>query len=223
MIYWQVFFCFVLRLTVTRAFCAAALILATLLMVARPVGAAGDANPAASAFIRDLAAEAIKELTDPAVPQPRREALFRRLLNDHFDMAAISKFALGRYWRLASESQRIEFQHAFEDYLVHSYSARFSEYHGTGLHVAGSTNEANGVVIVHSKINTSKTEDVLLDWHLHSTDATFMIVDIVIEGVSMAVTERADFGSVIQSRGIDGLIEALRAKSSESAGTSITH
>ncbi len=205
--------------TVLRAFCTA-LVLATTFIPAPTVGAVADANPAASAFIRELGAESIKELTDPATPQPEREARFRRLLNEHFDMAAMSKFVLGRYWRLATDSQRTEFQHAFEDYIVHSYSARFREYRGTGLYVAGSANEASGVVIVHSKINTSKTEDVPVDWRLHSADGGFMIVDIVIEGVSMAVTERSDFASVMQSRGgIEGLIEALRAKNSESAST----
>jgi phospholipid transport system substrate-binding protein len=122
---------------------------------------------------------------------------------------------------LATDPQRIEFQQAFEDCIVQSYSARFSEYRGTRLYVVGSVNEAGGIVIVHSKINTSKTENVPLDWRLQSTDGAFMILDIVIDGISMAVTERSDFGSVIQSHGIDGLIEALRAKISESADKSL--
>jgi phospholipid transport system substrate-binding protein len=122
---------------------------------------------------------------------------------------------------LATDPQRIEFQQAFEDCIVQSYSARFSEYRGTRLYVVGSVNEAGGIVIVHSKINTSKTENVPLDWRPQSTDGAFMILDIVIDGISMAVTERSDFGSVIQSHGIDGLIEALRAKISESADKSL--
>jgi hypothetical protein len=48
------------------------------------------------------------------------------------------------------------------------------------------------------------------------------IVDLVVEGVSLAVTERSDFGSIIQNRGLDGLIEALRAKGSESGGAGAT-
>lgn len=198
--------------------------LAALLTLAPPAAvpaaaAAADANPAASAFIRELADESIKELTDPAVPQPEREARFRRLLVEHFDLAAIAKFSLGRYWRSASDAQRTEFRRVFEDFLVHSYSVRFREYHRVGFRVEGSANQADGDVTTRSKIKTSKTEEVALDWRLRPAGDSFVVVDIVVEGVSMAVTQRADFGSIIQNRGgIDGLIDALRAKNAESAG-----
>jgi phospholipid transport system substrate-binding protein len=201
------------------AFCAA-LVLAALFTLVPPVGAVADANPAASAFICDFGAESIKELTDPALPQAEREVRFRRLLVEHFDLAAISKFALGRYWRSATDSQRAEFKKAHEDFIVHSYAARFADYQGVGFQVAGSVNEAGGVIVVHSRTRISKTEEVFLDWHLHAASGSFVIVDIVIEGVSMAVTQRSEFGSIIQNRGgIDGLIAAMRAKNAEPAGS----
>jgi phospholipid transport system substrate-binding protein len=209
----------VLGFRVIRVFCAAMVLVAAFILAA-PVGAVADVNPAASAYIREFGAEALKELTDPATPQTEREVRFRQLFVDHFDLAALSKFALGRYWRSATASQRIEFKKILEDFIVHSYSARFGEYHGVGFNVVGSANEPDDAVIVHSRVRTSKTEEVLIDWHLRPTGATFVIVDIVVEGVSMAVTQRSDFGTIIHDRGgIDGLIEALRARISEPAGS----
>ena len=202
-----------------RAFCAV-LVLAAAVILAPPAGAGVDANPAASAFMRDLGTESIRELTDPATPRPEREARFRRLLVEHFDMAAISKFVLGRYWRTATESQRLEFRKAHVDFIVHSYSARFGEYRGVGFRVVGSTDGSGGAIVAHSRIRTSKTEEVSVDWRLRAAGDSFVIVDIVVEGISMAVTQRSDFGSIIQNRGgIDGLIAALRAKSAESTGS----
>jgi len=198
--------------------------LAALFVLAPAVAAVADANPAASAFIREFGAESLNELTDRAMPPAEREARFRRLLVEHFDMAALSKFALGRHWRLATDSQRNEFKKAHEDFIVHSYAARFADYHGVGFQVVGSVNEAGGAIVVHSRTRLSKTEEAFLDWHLRATGDGFLIVDIVIEGVSMRVTQRSDFGSIIQSRGgIDGLIEALRAKNSETAGSMLEH
>jgi phospholipid transport system substrate-binding protein len=212
-----------LGLMVLRAFQAAIALVATVIFAA-PVHAVADANPAASAYIRAFGAEALKELTDPATPQTEREVRFRQLFVEHFDLAALSKFALGRYWRSATESQRIEFKKVLEDFVVHSYSARFGEYHGVGFNVVGSANESGDAVIVHSRVRTSKTEEVLIDWHLRPAGPTFMIVDIVVEGVSMAVTQRSDFGSIIHDRGgVDGLIEALRARISEPAGSGPAH
>lgn len=202
-----------------RRFCAAAF-LAAAVLAAAPVRA-GDANPAASAFMQELGAAAIEELTDPAVPQPEREVRFRRLLRERFDMAAISRFVLGRYWRSASDAQRAEFQGLFEDFIVTSYSARFAEYRGEAFKVVGSTGDGGTGIIVHSRIDMPSSEDIRVDWRLRSTGDGFAIVDIIVEGVSMAVTQRSEFASVIQSRGgVDGLIEALRAKNAQSANSS---
>lgn len=206
-------------MTALRTVCTALLIFAAFVTV-WPAFAA-DANPAASAFMQALGNEAVRELTDPAVPKAEREARFRRLLNDHFDMAAISKFVLGRYWRSANESQREEFRKLFEDFIVGSYSARFGEYRGEAFKVAGSSIDNAGSIIVHSKIDMPSSEDIRVDWRLRGADPDFSIVDIIVEGVSMAVTQRSEFASVIQSRGgVDGLIEALRTKNAQSADSS---
>lgn len=207
-------------MTALRAFLAA-LFIAVAFVVVRPAAAAGDADPAASAFMQTLGNDAIHELTDPAVPTPERQARFRRLLSEHFDMAAIAKFVLGRYWRTATEAQRAEFQTLFEDFIVGSYSARFSEYRGEAFKVVGSNAETGGTVLVHSKIDMPTSEDIRVDWRLRGRGADFAIVDIIVEGVSMAVTQRSEFASVIQSRGgVDGLIEALRTKNAQSANNS---
>ena len=189
-------------------------------LVAAPAGA-DDANPAASAFMQSLATSAIKQLTDPALSPVERRARFHALLDEHFDMGAIAKFTLGRYWRSATEEQRTEFRQLFEDFLVQSYSTRFAEYHGEGFVVVGSAADAGGVIAVHSKVHMPSSEDIRVDWHLRAADGGFTIVDIVVEGVSMAVTQRSEFASVIQSRGgIAGLLDALRAKNAQSADSS---
>ena len=191
-----------------------------LAFVAAPAGA-DDANPAASAFMQSLGSKAIGELTNPDVPQPERQARFRTLLDQHFDVPAIAKFTLGRYWRTATDEQRTEFSKLFEDFIVQSYSTRFSEYHGESFQVTGSTTDQSGVTVVHSKIDMPSSEDVRVDWHLRPRDGSFAIVDIVVEGVSMAVTQRSEFASVIQSRGgVAGLLDALRAKNAQSADSS---
>ena len=174
-----------------------------------------DAGPAA--FVQELGSQAIKELANPAIPQPEREACFRRMLHDHFDMATISKFVLGRYWRSANEQQRGEFQQLFVDFLVHSYSTGFGEYLGKGITVTGASPDDGGTVVVHSKVDlpsaSSASRDVRVDWRLRRDDKDFSVVDIVAEGVSMSVTQRSQFASMIQDRGgVNGAIEALRTE-----------
>ncbi len=201
-----------------RAFCAALLLTAATAVVPA-AAAAGDVRPAAAAFIQQLGTDAINDLTDPAIPLSEREARFRRVLVDRFDMAAISKFVLGRYWRSTSEAQRVEFQQLFVDFIVRSYSVRFSEYLVEGVKVLGSSADDGGKIVVHSRIYMSSSEDIRVDWRLRHAGDNFAIVDIIIEGVSMSVTQRSDFGATIQKRGgVDGLIEALRTRNRQPIG-----
>jgi len=102
------------------------LLLALAVAIAAALALANDANPTASAFMQSLATSAIKQVTDPTISQGERRARFHQLLDAHFDMAAITKFVLGRYWRSATEDQRTEFRRLFEDFLVQTYTARFA-------------------------------------------------------------------------------------------------
>ena len=191
-----------------------------LAFVAAPAGA-DDANPAASAFMQSLGSKAIAELTDPAVPQPERQARFRTLLDQHFDVAAIAKFTLGRYWRTATDEQRTEFQQAVRGLhraVLLDALLRISRrvVPGRGLdhrrqrHHRRAQQDRHAVVGRHPRRLASAR-----------TDGSFAIVDIVVEGVSMAVTQRSEFASVIQSRGgVAGLLDALRAKNAQSADSS---
>ena len=202
--------------TSARAFRTALLFAA--IAVARPADAAGDADAAAFAFVQELGKDAMRDLADQAVPQAERETRFRRLLVDRFDMPAISKFVLGRHWRSTNETQRAEFQSLFVDFIVGSYAARFSNYLGEGVKVMGSRADDGGTILVHSTIDLPSSEDIRVDWRLRGANDDFVIVDIIVEGVSMEVTQRSQFASVIQRRGgVDGLMEALRTKSLQTA------
>ena len=205
-----------------RAVCATALLLVAAVAVVAPAGATGDASSGAFTFMQGLGNDAIKELTDRAIPRPEREARFRRLLNNHFDMAAISKFVLGRYYRSISDQQRADFQRLFVDFMVGSYSVSFSEYMGKGLTVTGAAAADGDTILVHSKIDMPSSADAHVDWRLRLAEGRFAIVDIIVEGVSMEVTQRSQFASMIQDRGgVDGLIAALRSRNPQSADSSV--
>lgn len=164
-------------------------------------------------FIERLGVYAIEALTEPDLSVSEREHRFRAIFDRSFDLPVIGRFVLGRYWRTASEAEREEFLRLFEAFLVKSYAARFADYAGEQLQVQGVRQE-QGYAIVRSTVIRPGAENVQVDWRLRGRDGAFKVVDIVVEGISMVVTQRADFGSVIQSSGgeFSGLIELLRRK-----------
>jgi len=178
--------------------------------------AEGDFGKEAELFVQSLADEAIKSLAIDGVEQEERVKRFRVLLNKHFDVPAIGRWVLGRYWRKASKEQRADYMGLFEDLIIATYVNQFTGLSGEVLEVTESiTNKGKKDAIVRSEILRPKGQPpVKIDWRVRAPKGEFKIVDVVVEGVSMSQTQRSEFGSVIKREGgdLDGLLTALRKK-----------
>ena len=179
-----------------------------------PAAAQGNASPAATAFIDDLAKRAIQGLTAKDIDNADRAARFRALFTETFDVATIGRFALGTPWRTASESDRADYLHAFEDFIVATYATRFADYGGESIRTTGSRKGDDNEVFVNSEFVRAQGAPVRVVWRLRPTGDSWRIIDVIIEDVSMAITQRDDFSATIQRNGgrLSALIEALRSK-----------
>ncbi|HTV88789.1 MAG TPA: ABC transporter substrate-binding protein [Stellaceae bacterium] len=191
-----------------RRFALPAAFVAAALLTMLPRGAAAQS---AQAVISSLGNEAIQVL-GPGVPEAQRLARFRELFRDDFDLPEIGRFVLGRYWRTASPDEQQEFLRLFQEYIVRAYSARLGQYAGEPFRVLGARPD-NGETVVTSQIVQQNGQPISVDWYLLATPAGYKITDVYVGGVSMAVTERDEFASVIErSGGVAGLLAELRQK-----------
>ena len=165
-------------------------------------------------FIADLGDKAIRTLADTSVGDASRRMKFRILFLEGFDVKSLSRYAIGRYWRKASMDQRGEYQRLFTDFIVNTYANRFGQYSGEKLDVTGERAVKGKDTIVQSQIVRPKGAPVRVDWRVRLRKSGFKVIDIVVEGVSMAITQREEFSSVIRRHGgkIDGLISELKRK-----------
>jgi phospholipid transport system substrate-binding protein len=172
------------------------------------------ANDSAN-FISDLGARAITVLSSQA-PQSEREKQFRAIFDAGFDVPAIARFTLGRYWLTASEAQRTEYTALFSTYMVHVYTVRFNEFVGLKFMVTGSRPEGDASSLVSSRMGN--TQPVAIDWRVATKGGDFKITDLVVEGISMSVTQRQEFGAVIQRGGgdVESLLKLLRQRTTQS-------
>ncbi len=161
----------------------------------------------AKAFVDNMAMRGIGFLGNEQLTEEQRVAEFRKLLNSSFDMATIGRFALGRNWKVATPAQQAEYQKLFKEMIVKTYSRRFSDYKGQSLKVLSARTDGDNDVIVSSAIVPADGQEVSVDWRVRGKGGGYKIVDILVEGVSMALTQRSDFASVIQRGG--GSIEVL--------------
>jgi phospholipid transport system substrate-binding protein len=172
-------------------------------------------NDGARDFIDSMGKQAISFLGNESYSQAQKEAEFRRLLKNSFDMKTIGRFALGRYWSTATAQQQQEYLRLFEDMVVGVYAQRFNEYKGQALDVTSYRPDGDKDTLVTSYIvDPNGTGKFQVDWRVRSKAGSYKIVDVIIEGVSMSLTQRSDFSSVIQRGGgdVQSLLVHLRGQ-----------
>lgn len=159
-------------------------------------------------FIDTMGKKAISFLSDSSLSQDQKRNRFQSLLKKNYDMKTIGRFALGKNWSLASDSQKSEYLKLFEKMVVDVYSKRFDEYKGQRFEVRSSRDIGKNDKLVNTVILPDSGPEVDVDWRVRDKNGKQQIIDVVIEGVSMSLTQRSDFSSVIQ-RGGGGSIEPL--------------
>ncbi|HTQ34411.1 MAG TPA: ABC transporter substrate-binding protein [Stellaceae bacterium] len=189
-------------------FAFVALIFAATIVTAPPPAAA-QADPVA--FINELGVQAIQVL-GPNVSAARRLQRFRELFGADFDIPGISRFVLGRYWRVATPEQQQQFQGLLKEYLAQAYAGRLAQYAGEKFRALNAQTQGDQTVVI-SEITRNDGSKIRVQWHLVNSGG-WKITDAYVAGVSMAVTERDEFASVIQQGGgsVQYLIDRLRQK-----------
>ncbi len=180
----------------------------------RSAAATGSSDPAI--FVSEFSDQAIGVMADQSLSAESRERAFRELLTAGFDVKAISRFVLGRYWRKAREVEREEFLGLFEDLIVATYSRKFSDYGGQILKIEAIRVENEKMAAVASRILRQTGEPIKIDWRLLRRGESWRIVDVVVEGMSMVLSQRSEYAAVIKGDGgrIEGLLVKLREKTS---------
>ena len=179
---------------------------------------AGSARGAAGAgeFLTELSDRAIAQMTEPGISEAEKERRFRLLVDEGFDIPAIGKFVIGRYWRGASPAEQEDFLATFKDMMVQRFLPVFEEYSGERLSVDLVRPFATGshIFSVSSELKRPKGEPFKVDWRVLQSDSGYKIVDIIAEGVSIAVTLRSEYTSVLKNNGgnVGELTRVLRQK-----------
>jgi phospholipid transport system substrate-binding protein len=137
------------------------------------------------------------QVLGPSVPPAQRTAVFRQLFQSDFDVPGIGQFVLGRYWRTLTPQQQQEFLSLFQEYTVRAYADRLGQYGGAPFHVTGARPLGNEVV-VSSEVARQGGNPVHIDWHVANNGGQNKITDVYVDGVSMKLTQRDEFSSIIQ-------------------------
>ena len=166
-------------------------------------------------FVENLGKQVVEKVSNINLSESERIVNFRNLYLDSFDNYYISRFVLGQYWKRLDSNMKKQFVESFNNYIVTTYAPKFKGWEGT-FKATDSLLENN---YYNVKMNVLNKDGPTLKfmWKIYlDKNKNFKILDVNIDGVSMLVTQRAEFMSVIKNnpKGVIGLIEAMKKKTS---------
>ena len=170
-------------------------------------------------FVSNFADNAISILGNKSLDINQKNLQFTDLVMSSIDMNLISKFVLSKYWKTASQAQKVAYLNAFEEYFISSYANKLDQYSGEKIIIV-SSDAAKKFVIVKSNIvrDGADTLKIELDWRLLTRDGQTKIIDLSIEGISLIIAQREEFQSFLNNNNgdLDALINKLRSINNKS-------
>ncbi|MEZ5930562.1 MAG: ABC transporter substrate-binding protein [Alphaproteobacteria bacterium] len=188
------------------------------LLVAPGFSAAEPAPDRGIQVVHGLAAD-IWSSRDRQADDARRRQRLAKAIEASTNVDLLSRLVLGRHWRSMSAADRGDYRMLFSKVVIGGLAGRLD----TLLHdldgpldqhfaVTSSRVIGKNDVFVRSKVTAADGRPLAVDWRLRAFEERLVIIDLVVEGVSLVVSQRAEFAAVIARGGIEGLIETLRRR-----------
>jgi phospholipid transport system substrate-binding protein len=193
-----------------------ALLAAGAWLAAAPLAAAPTDD--AKQVVSETLDQVLVVLRDKAMPAPERRSRVEKIAYAHFDFDTISRLVLARNWPKLSAKQKADFVVEFKRHLSGTYWKTLEDYRDQKVAVDGTRQEKSGDVTVRSTIEGERSEPIRLDYRMRPKAGDWVVIDVVIEGVSLVQNFRNQTQEIIGEVGIDGLIDRLRQKNAEKSG-----
>ncbi|CAK0763385.1 phospholipid transport system substrate-binding protein [Azospirillaceae bacterium] len=168
----------------------------------------------AAAFIDTVGRRALAIVGAKKLSKSESISRFRALLLDSVDLPFIAHFTLGRYWKIATPKEQQEFQVLLESMVVGMYADNFRSYSGETFQLKSHRQETDRDAVIVTDIMRPNGPPMTLEWRVRKSGAGYKIIDVIVERVSMALSQRDEYNAFIQSNGekIEPLLKSLREK-----------
>jgi phospholipid transport system substrate-binding protein len=164
----------------------------------------------AEAFVLKLTNEAKIVFNDKSLSKDSRLKKLNDLSSKYLDIDALAGYTLGDYREKATSSERENFNKLFREYFIKNMSSKLNDFADQDLKIIDSKKINENNIIVSTKIFSKKdAQEIAVDWRIFTKDSKLLARDLVVEGLSLARTQKEEFASIIASKGFVGVISAL--------------
>jgi phospholipid transport system substrate-binding protein len=164
----------------------------------------------AEAFIFKLTNEAKLIFNDKSLNTETRLKKLTDLSQNYLDLDALARYTLGDYRDKATTSEKDNFNKLFKEYFIKNIYSKLNDFADQELQILDSKKINENNIIVSTKIFSKKdVQEINVDWRIYTKDSKLLARDLVVEGLSLARTQKEEFASIIASKGFVGVISAL--------------
>ena len=169
-----------------------------------------SAETNAEAFILKLTNDTKIIFNDKSINKDSRLKKLNDLSEKYLDLDALVGYTLGDYREKATAAEKENFNKLFREYFIKNISSKLSDFADQDLKIIDSKKINENNIIVSTKIFSKKdTQEIAVEWRIYTKDSKLLVRDMVVEGLSLARTQKEEFASIIASKGFSGLISAL--------------
>tara|TARA_A100000164_G_C21908611_1_gene774418 strand:+ start:1534 stop:2133 length:600 start_codon:yes stop_codon:yes gene_type:complete len=166
---------------------------------------ASDYSSEPKAFVQELVSEAIVVLSDKTKSEEDKIIFIEKIALDNVDINALSLYTLGEVRKTTDKSNLKIYQAAFEKYFLKSLTSRLTDYSSNKFEVIESEIKSSNYTIVKSKILASENQpEIKIDWRIYTKNPNKPLIrDLIVEGLSLARTQKEEFSSILSSNNND--------------------
>ena len=177
--------------------------LVSLLLIFQSSLLAYSSNP--KDFIKELVLDAITKLSDKNLNEDQKKAFIEKMALENVDINALGLYTLGELRKSSSENDINNYQKAFEKYFLKSLTSRLTEYSSSEFEILGEDKKSSTYTIVNSKISPKDRDpNIKIDWRVYTKNPDKPLIrDLIVEGLSLARTQKEEFSSILSSNDND--------------------
>ena len=164
-------------------------------------------------FVNELVNDAINKLADINLNKDQKSTFIEKVALENVDINALGLYTLGELRKSSNKSDILNYQKTFEKYFLKSLTSRLSDYSSSKFEILGDDKKSPNYTIVNSKITPNDGgAEIKIDWRIYTKNPDKPLIrDLIVEGLSLARTQKEEFASILSSNNndIQILIEKL--------------
>ena len=156
-------------------------------------------------FVNELVTDTISKLADKNLDKDQKAIFVEKVALENVDIRALGLYTLGELRKSSSKDDIFDYQKSFEKYFLKSLTSRLTDYSSSKFEVLGEDKKSSNYTIVNSKITpTDGGPEIKIDWRIYTKDPEKPLIrDLIVEGLSLARTQKEEFASILSSNDND--------------------